>query len=166
MSSAEDVARSELGTTTNGDQPAEAAAQPTEKSDAEQKAGPQPEAIAEQKQSDDKSPSPKAKTTPAKAKVSEPVQSAERPAGRRERKQTAFFQPEKQTETEKLEIKEARNSAHLESLLADVVVLLSSFWLAALQYGSTQTESKYCLLPCSCKADIRCSSSLLSLLAG
>ena len=48
----------------------------------------------------------KSKATPAKPKASENQQPAERASGRRERKQTSFFQPEKKTETEKLEIKE------------------------------------------------------------
>lgn len=109
MSTAEDMPQAELATTANGDQPAEAAEQATEaaaSAAAEPEAAPQAQSDAEQDKVDSKPPSAKAKTSPAKAKASEPVQSQKAHSGRRERKQTTFFQPEKMTETEKLEIKQ------------------------------------------------------------
>lgn len=110
MSGPEDVPRAEWTAAAQEDQSAEAteqAAEPAASSKAEEEAPEQPQAHPAQAKIGSKGPSPKAKSPPAKGKPSEPVQSEERPSGRRERKQTAFFQPEKKTETEKLEIKEA-----------------------------------------------------------
>lgn len=109
MSATEDVPEAELATAANGDQPAEAAeqaTQPAASAAAEPKGASQAQSDGEQEKVDSKPPSAKAKTSPAKARVSEPVQSERAPSGRRERKQTAFFQPEKISETEKLEIKQ------------------------------------------------------------
>lgn len=99
----------ELATTPNEDQPAKPAEQATEPAAdtaAEQQAGPQPQSDGEQEKVDSKPPGARGKTSPAKAKASEAVQPEKAVSGRRERKQTAFFKPEKITETEKLEIKE------------------------------------------------------------
>lgn len=98
---------------TNEDQPAEAAtqaAEPAGAAAAEPEAAPLPSPEAEQEKAESKPRSPKAKGSPAKAKAREPVQSEEKPSGRRERKQTAFFQPEKKSETEKLEIREGKGT--------------------------------------------------------
>lgn len=99
---------------TNEDQPAEAAtqaAEPAGAAAAEPEAAPLPSPEAEQEKAESKPRSPKAKGSPAKAKAREPVQSEEKPSGRRERKQTAFFQPEKKSETEKLEIREVGSTS-------------------------------------------------------
>ena len=109
MSTTEGMPNAELATSANGDQPAEAAGQATEPAAAdaaEPQAAPQLQPDGEREKVDGQPPSAKAKTSPAKAKVSEPAQSEKAPSGRRERKQTAFFKPEKITETEKLEIKQ------------------------------------------------------------
>ena len=110
MTRPEDAPNPGLATAAVEDQPAEAAeqaAEPAVCSEAEPGAAGEPQADAAPAKIDSEGPSPKVKSPSAKVKPSEPVQSEERPSGRRERKQTAFFQPEKKTETEKLEIKEA-----------------------------------------------------------
>ena len=120
MNTTEDVPEVELATTANGDQPAEAAteaAEPAAVADADPEAAPLPQSDVEQEKADSKPPSSKANTSPAKGKASEPVKAEERPSGRRERKQTAFFQPEKKTETEKFEIKEVTATGLLSVLV-------------------------------------------------
>ena len=109
MSPTEDMPQAELAATANRDQAAEAAGQATEPAAAaaaDPEATSQVQSDGEPEKVDRKPPSAKAKASPAKAKASEPVQPENAPSARRERKQTAFFQPEKTTETEKLEIKE------------------------------------------------------------
>ena len=110
MSSAEPVPKAELATPADADQPAEAAvqaAEPAGESDADVQDAAQPHADAAAERTDKKSSRSAAKSPPANSGSSQP---AERPTGRRERKQTSFFQPEKKLETEKLEIKEVRLS--------------------------------------------------------
>lgn len=105
----EDKPEAELATTPNEDQPAEPAEQATEPAAAaaaKHQAAPQAQSDGEQEKADSEPPSARGKTSPAKAKASEAVQPEKAVSGRRERKQTAFFKPEKITETEKLEIKE------------------------------------------------------------
>lgn len=106
----EDKPEAELATTSNEDQPAEAASEqatePAAAAAAKHQAASQPQSDGEQEKVDSKPPSARGKTSPAKAKAGEAVQPEKAVSGRRERKQTAFFKPEKITETEKLEIKE------------------------------------------------------------
>ncbi|KAL3135074.1 hypothetical protein ABBQ32_008019 [Trebouxia sp. C0010 RCD-2024] len=114
MSATEEVHEAETASgAVNQDQPAEAttqASEPAGAAAAEPQAALKPSSDAERKTSDSKPHSPKPKGSPAKAKASELAHSEERPSGRRERKQTAFFQPEKKTETEKLEIREGKGT--------------------------------------------------------
>lgn len=91
------------------DQTAESAAsavEPANASAAEIEASTEPEQEPEHVQEKAKSAASKTKATPAKPVASEAQQSAEQPSGRRERKQTNFFHPEKKIETEKLQIRE------------------------------------------------------------
>lgn len=117
MSATEEVHEAETASgAVNQDQPAEAttqASEPAGAAAAEPQAALKPSSDAERKTSDSKPHSPKPKGSPAKAKASELAHSEERPSGRRERKQTAFFQPEKKTETEKLEIREVGSTSIL-----------------------------------------------------
>ncbi|KAL0045693.1 hypothetical protein WJX82_001892 [Trebouxia sp. C0006] len=95
------------------DQTAESAApsaEPANASAAETEASNEPEQEPEHVQEKAKIAASKTKATPAKPVASEPQQSAEQPSGRRERKQTNFFQPEKKIETEKLEIREGQGT--------------------------------------------------------
>lgn len=111
MTDTEEVPVAESATAVSGDQPAETAAKVAEPADtslAESEAAAQPERENTDAVDDAQPARNKAKATPARARAGEAQQSAERPSGRRERKQTSFFQPEKKAETEKLEIKEGQ----------------------------------------------------------
>ena len=161
MSNTEDMPQAELATTVNGDQPAEAAQQATEPAaaaPAELEATPEPQLNSEREKVDSKPPSAKAKTSPAKAKASEPVQSEKAPSGRRERKQTAFFQPEKISETEKLEIKEVGSPFHTSCSLGFVVLQIippsNTKPLAELNIDMCSFNTKYCADAAFCRAKV------------
>lgn len=117
MSATEEVHETETASgAVKKDQPAEAAtqaAEPAGAAAAEPQAAPKTASDVEQEQGDSTPHSPKPKGSPAKAKTNELAQSEEKPSGRRERKQTAFFQPEKKAETEKLEIREVGSTSIL-----------------------------------------------------
>lgn len=159
MSTTEDTPQAELASTANGDQPAEAAQQatePTAAAAAELEAAPDPQLDSEQEKVDSKPPNAKAKTSPAKAKASEPVQSGQAPSGRRERKQTAFFQPQKITETEKLEIKEVGSPFHTSYSIGFVLVKCISpsdtRLLAQLNIQMCSFTMNYCADAAFCRA--------------
>ena len=98
-----------MATGADGDQPAVSAAEVAEPAIASTTEPTEAQEVAADKHQEKKSAKPadsKAKATPAKPKASNVQQPGERTSGRRERKQTSFFQPEKKVETEKLEIKE------------------------------------------------------------
>ncbi len=109
MTGAQEAPAIHPATAVTEDQTAESAAQAAEPADAsaaEVEASDEPKQEPEHVKEHAKFAASKTKATPAKLVASEAQQSAEQPSGRRERKQTNFFQPEKKIETEKLEIRE------------------------------------------------------------
>lgn len=109
MTGAKEASAIPPATAATEDQTAESAAPAAEPANAyaaEAEASEEPEQEPEHANKNAKLAVSKTQTTPAKPVASEAQQSAEQHSGRRERKQTNFFQPEKKIETEKLEIKE------------------------------------------------------------
>ncbi len=109
MTGAPEAPAVHTNTAVTEDQTAESAApsaEPANASAAETEVSNEPEQEPEPVQEKAKIAASKTQATPAKPVASEAQQSAEQPSGRRERKQTNFFQPEKKIETEKLEIRE------------------------------------------------------------
>ena len=111
MTDVSDDPAAEMATVNHEDQPAETAApavaaEPVDNATAEAAALNEPGHTSEHGKDHTKPAVGKAKSTPAKSVATEAQPAADRPSGRRERKQTSFFQPEKVTETEKLEIKD------------------------------------------------------------
>ena len=148
MTTEDHSSRAELASTAREDQAATAVAQPvgtTASSVAEPADAAEPQADEEQKDVGSKPHNLKAKASPAKATTSGPVQSEER-SGRRERKQTAFFQPEKKTEAEKLEIKEASIAVWLVTSSQSEICCSSASAYCMYSLGML------CLAACSCAA--------------
>ena len=109
MADKEEAPIAQVATDADGDQsakPVAEAAEPATASEAAKDDASKSKSDKEEHKADAKPADSKPKATPAKPEASENQQPAERTSGRRERKQTSFFQPEKKTETEKLEIKE------------------------------------------------------------
>ncbi|DBA88516.1 TPA: hypothetical protein ACH3X2_004992 [Trebouxia sp. C0005] len=113
MTGAKEASAIPPATAATEDQTAESAAPAAEPANAyaaEAEASEEPEQEPEHANKNAKLAVSKTQTTPAKPVASEAQQSAEQHSGRRERKQTNFFQPEKKIETEKLEIKEGQGT--------------------------------------------------------
>ncbi|KAL0021164.1 hypothetical protein WJX77_006655 [Trebouxia sp. C0004] len=113
MTGAQEAPAFHPATAVTEDQTAESAAPAAEPADAftaEAEASNEPEQEPEHEKENVKIAASKTQATPAKPVASLAQQSAEQPSGRRERKQTSFFQPEKKIETEKLEIREGRGT--------------------------------------------------------
>ena len=109
MADKEEAPIAQVATGADGQQsakPVAEAAEPAVASEAARDDVSKDEDDKKEHKADPKPAGSKPKATPAKPQASENQQPAERTSGRRERKQTSFFQPEKKIETEKLEIKE------------------------------------------------------------
>ena len=134
------------------DQTAESAAPAAEAANAsvaETEASNEPEQEPEHVQGKARIAASKTKATPAKPVASEAQQSAEQPSGRRERKQTSFFQPEKKIETEKLEIREVSIQPCVSSLSLICYSRASCISLTGKQMyiPSSFQHAEHCSLP-------------------
>lgn len=113
MADKEEAPVAQVTTDADGDQtakPVAETAEPAIASEAARDDASKRKTDEKERKADAKPASSKPKATPAKPEAGENQQPAERTSGRRERKQTSFFQPEKKTETEKLEIKEGQGT--------------------------------------------------------